>query len=303
MRRRTLLSTLGGGLAALAGCLGAGNPAASDSPSGTTDRTESPEPADATSPTDATSTQTAAPTGAAPTQTTASADVTVERVWLQYGVVTTATADSIGLSYPATPYLGASVRVDGSVPTDAFTLAVGEDGFSPSTVDGLYRTSWGDDVAYDPAMGGGLLLFEPPSDVSGGTRVSLNWPGGERGIDDGVTARLDGKPPQLSASIDGPATHDRPGAPSMSVEVTNEGDAPARFLGALNRHGPRVASMPVGRLSESVPGGESTTIPVDDSWHGLPATDRIGDDRPDVTYRLHYGDTQATSKIRIVEPE
>jgi len=280
MHRRAFLTSAGGALAALTGCLGGGG-------------------ADESTPT-AASSPTAAATPTTPvTSGDPAAGVTVESLHLQYGVVTPTTPDSIGVSNPDAPYLVASVRVDGPLSWEAFGLRMGDVRYGPTRIDRLYRTSWGDDRWYERGRTDGLVLFDAPAGAT--EHLRLTWPGGEQPVDDGIVTRLNASEPQLSASLDVPARHEGSTAPPVTVEVTNEGATASRFLGALNRGGPLVASTPVARLSELVPAGGRTTGSVADSWSGLPDDDRLGDDEPDVTYRLDFVGGEDSAEIRLVE--
>lgn len=279
MHRRAFLTSAGGTLAALAGCLG-------------TEGTDGSSTAAATPTTE--STPTTPITSGEP-----AAGVTVESLHLQYGVVTPTTPDSIGVSNPDAPYLVASVRVDGPLSWEAFGLRMGDVRYGPTRIDRLYRTAWGDDRWYERGRADGLVIFDAPSGATSDLR--LTWPGGERPVDEGIVSRLDASAPRLSASLDVPARHEGATAPPVAVEVRNEGSTASRFLGALDRGGPQVASIPVARLSELVPAGERTTISVADSWSGLPDDDRLGDDEPDVTYRLDFVGGEDAAEIRLVE--
>jgi len=276
MKRRAFVASAGGTLAAVAGCLGTRR--RSDDPPRTDEGTRT-----------ATPTPTSEPT----------ADVTVESLHLQYGVVTPTSPDSIGVVNSDTPYLVAAVRVDGALPRDAFGLRTGDVRHAPTRLDRLYRTAWGDDHWYERGRTEGLVLFEAPSEATDHPR--LTWPGGEHPIDGSIVARLDSSDPQFTASLDVPSEHDDEStAPPVTVEVTNEGSTTGRFIGALNRVGPRVAYTPVVRLSELVAGGERATISVSDSWGGRPADERVGDDDPDVTYHLDFGGGEDSADIRLV---
>lgn len=283
MRRRSLLAGVAGGLTALTGCTD--TVPGSDTATPTATPTAEPEPPESPTPTE-----------------TPTAEVTVEELLVQYGLVTPNSPDSIGLRDPDTPYVVASVRVDGTLPRDAFALRAGDESVAPATTDDpdgfdrFYRTSWGDDEWYDADRGSGLLPFEPPSGAV--DRLRLTWPGGERTLGDAAGERLGG-PPAFTASIAAPETY-ATGTPSIAVEVTNEGDRPGRFVGALNRVGPMVAYTPVARLGELVPAGGTVSIPVPVGW-GLPSDDRIGDDEPDVTYHLDYAGGEDSADIRLVE--
>lgn len=314
MRRRTLLAGAAGAFAALAGCLSDDGPAADDGPGGPSSADGSPIPTDGATPT-ATQTPTDVHTrspgdGSTPTDERIStdertptgdrpaADVTVESAHLQYGVVTPTSPDSIGTLNHETPYVVASVRVDGSLSREDFALRADDASFAPTTVR-LYRTAWGDEEYYEQSRGAGLVLFELSSSATGPVR--LTWPGGEHALDGSAGARLEGGPPDFSASLDVPATHAGTEAPAVAVEATNDGETPARFLGAVNRVGPMIAYAPVARLTAFVPAGETARIAVPDDWGNAPDEERIGDGEPDVRYHLHYGEEHVSAEIRLVE--
>jgi len=276
VQRRTFVASVGGTLATLTGCLGIRRQ--SDGPPPTDNRTRT----------------------ATPTRTDEqAADVTVDALHLQYGVVTPTTPDSIGVSNPETPYLVASVRVDGPLSWEAFGLRMGDVRYSPTRLDRLYRTTWGDDHWYERGRTDGLILFEAPSTTT--EHLRLTWSGGERPIDEGIVARLNASAPERSASLDVPSSHDSGAAPPVAVEVVNESATARRFVGALNRVGPQVAYTPVVRLNELVAAGERARLSVSDSWGGLPAEERLGDDQPDVTYRLDFAGDEDTAEIRLVD--
>jgi len=300
MRRRTLLASSAGLLAGLAGCIDA-------DPGGTTggdeqspvDTTGDGSPTDGDTPTrDGTDTEgaTDTPTATETGGVTPVADVTVESLTLQYGFVEPDSPDSIWVAETETPYVVAAVSVDGPINPEDFALAVGDERYRAIRQERLFRTSWGDDEWYE-RDGSGLLLFELPTDPGDGD-VRLTWPGGEHAPDasEAVRARLDRGPPELSVSIDVPESWGQSQAPPVDIEITNEGDVPARFLGALNRIGPLVAYAPLARLTELVPAGETVTITYDDSWSSVPK-ERVGDDEPDVRYFLHFAGGEASAEI------
>lgn len=280
MQRRAVIVSAAGTFATLAGCL---DTRRSDLGSATP-TTEPTETADVPS----TATDTPTP----------SADVTIESVHLQYGVVTPTSPDSIGVSNTDTPYLVLSVRVNGALSWEGFGLQMGEVSYTPSRLDRLYRTSWGDDHWYELGRTQGLVLFEAPSNPT--TRLRVTWPGGEHPIDDDIVARLKTPTPQFSASLDVPSSHEHDTAPPVTIEVTNEEETVSRFLGALNRVGPRIAYAPVTRLSRLVPPGDTVAISVSDSWTGMPSADSIGDGKPDVTYHLDFAGGEDSGEIRLI---
>jgi|GEM_PF-742222 len=298
MQRRAFISSLAGGLAALTGCLSDTGPGSDDeTPDGTPDETADPgeDSTPTGSPTDGTpdSTPTDSPTHQTPA---ISADVTVNSIQLQYGVVMPDSPDSIGVEHTDTPYVVAAVDVDGELPPGDFTLEAGGQSFEPTQIDRLYRTSWGDESYYE-GSGAGLLLFELSTGLSD---PKLTWPGGEQSVGESASARLDAGPPQFSASFDLPETHEGTEAPPVDIEVTNEGDTEARFLAALNRVGPLVAFTPVARVSEVVDAGATTTLTVADSWGGDVGERDYGETDPDVTYHLHYGEKSASADMQLV---
>ncbi|AXG06047.1 hypothetical protein DU500_06090 [Haloplanus rubicundus] len=277
MHRRAFVASAGGTLASVAGCLGWRR------------RSDGPPPED-----EPTGTATPTPRSGEP-----AAGVTVDALRLQYGVVTPMSPDSIGVSNTDTPYLVASVRVDGPLSRDEFGLRMGDVRYSPTRIDRLYRTAWGDDHWYERGRDDGLVLFEaPPAPTK---HLRLTWPGGERPVGEDIVTRIDASAPAFSATLDVPSRYGGSTAPPITVEVANERSTGSRFLGALNRGGPQVASIPVARVSELVPAGERTTVTVADSWSGLPDDEHVGDDEADVTYRLYVAGGQASAEIRLVE--
>jgi hypothetical protein len=278
MHRRAFVASAGAAFAGLTGCLGT-RPGQSDGTTPTTEPTRT--------------------TGATPQSGEPAAGVTVDALRLQYGVVTPTTPDSIGVSNPDTPYLVASVRVDGPLSRDQFGLRMGDVRYGPTRIDRLYRTAWGDDHWYERGRDEGLVLFEaPPAPTN---HLRLTWPGGERPVGEDIVTRIDAPAPRFSATLDVPSRYGGSTAPPITVEVANEGSTASRFLGALNRGGPQVASTPVARVSELVPAGERTTVTVADSWSGRPDEERVGDDEADVTYRLQFAGGEASAGIRLVD--
>lgn len=304
MRRRTFLSTAGGGLAGavgLSGCLNVGDGGTGDeTPTSNTGPTPTDAPTTTTDPGSANSETTPTDEPTTTAGETGTADVTVRSLHLQYGLVTPSSPDSIGTWNTDTPYLMALVAVDGDLPRSDFTLAVGDEERNPTKKTRLYRTAWGDYQWYARGRPGGLLAFELPTGAPDGS-MRLTWPGGERSVETEIGPRLAAGSPTFSASLSLPETHDSLEAPPVEIEITNEDDVPRRFLGALNRVGPSIAYIPVTRLSGMVPPGESVTLTVEDSWYELPPDDRIGDGEPDVTYHLHYAGGEDSARIRVVE--
>lgn len=282
MRRRAFMGIAGSGLVALTGCL----------TPGTSEERESPP---ANKPT-----QTANLTPTVTTDADRAVSVTIQSLQLQYGLVTPSSPDSIGIDSSETAYLMASVRVDGALSRDEFVLTMGDVGYTPTKIDRLYRTSWGEDQWDEEGRKEGLVSFEAPQPAT--DHLQLKWPGGSRTISESILSRLSEEPPPMSASLAVPNTHHSTEAPAVPIEVTNEGETPGRFLGALNRVGPLIASAPVARLSGLVPAGETVSLSVSDTWTGTPPEEVIGDQDPELTYHLHYSSGKTTAAIRISEP-
>lgn len=294
MRRREFIGIAGGAVVGVAGCTGRPPPGTG----GTTPTDESTGTDGPTTDTDEQPTDTD-DQSTATDEPASDVDVTVESAHLQYGVVTPTSPDSIGVSNPETAYLLTSVSVDGALARDEFSLETGTDSVAPTRLDRLYRTSWGNDQWYERNQSEGLVLFEsPPSAPNGSHR--LTWPGGDYPLEDSFGPRLEARP-QLSAALELPSSHEGASAPPITVEVTNESETARRFLGALNRVGPRVAYTPVARVSELVASDSSTTITVPDTWSGRPPEDRVGDDDPDVTYHLNFAGGEDAAEIRLLE--
>jgi hypothetical protein len=304
---------LAGG-AGLAGCVSRSSsgdePTAS--PTETATRSVAPAPTATSTRPPETTTSSDEPSTATPS---AGYDVSVRYVHLQYGLAYLYNVDSARVREADTPFVAASVDVttDGvSVDppsADEFALRAGTNRYEPAEFDQLLRIHLDDEGWY--TAGHGLLLFElPNAGVDGDLR--LTWPGGERAIGEGIAERVEAGPPELSASLSLPDTHDSADAPPVEVEVTNEGERPARFVGTVARGGPLVASTPVARMTELVAAGETVTLSVGDAWSiddlaELAEYDavKVGDDEPDVTYMLSFasgGEAESDgAEIRLVE--
>ena len=326
-KRRSLLRTMAlAGSAGLAGCFSRSSPGAdpTESPGETgTSPTASPQSSETTdrvittgSP--ATERRTTTETGRKETRTPTPATgytLSTNYVRLQYGLAYLFESDSARVRSPGTPFLAASVDVDPPLSDGPergeFVLETGADAYEPARVDHLLRTFLDDGGDRWYEGGRGLLLFElPKTGIEGDLR--LTWPGGERAIDDAAAERIEAGSPAFSAALDLPDTRDSADEPPIAVEVTNEEERPARFVGTVARSGPLVASIPVARMTELVPPGETTTLTVGDTW----SVDDLGelseydavtvdDGEPDVGYLLSYasgGETVNTgAEIRLVE--
>ena len=278
MRRRALLASIAGGTtAALAGCFDQRGPG--------TDT----EDGDGTT---TTTTRTTTSPG--------SADLFVWNEYVQYGIVIPFSADSIGISKEDTQYY--FVRLDGpaDVGMEDFALAVGDRRVGPTVIENLYHTRWGNDAWYGEAESEGLLAFEVPGDLPDGD-ARLTYPGGQHALDDDLARQLGDPQSSWSATLEVPAevasTHP---FTTVEVQITNESDRPARFVGALNRRGPSVAYTPEGPVSAVIPAGSTNGVTVQSDWDEVPA-DGVGDGEPDVFYGLDYVGGEASAEVRIVE--
>ncbi len=269
MDRRTLLASAGGSIAALSGCL-VFTEDREDLPTEQPPRDGTPDP---TPVEDGTPTPSARP-----------ADVTVESVIQQVGYVSPTTPDSIGVTGLGTRYLVVEVATErGRLARDDFALAVGSAGREPTTPDRFYRTTWGDDAWYEGGRQRGLIAFAVPEDLGSGA-PRLRWPGESTAVPKDVVRRLTTTMPDMTAELAVPDAGDGSREKTVEVAVTNGGDVAGRYLGALNRAGPDVASTPVARVSGVVGAGESRTFEVADEW--VAATTDDGESETSVTYRL-----------------
>lgn len=301
MRRRALLSSVAGALVTIAGCVNGGAGDAAPSPTTNVPPTTNGSPTTDTAARTSDSTPTDTATGTDP-----AADVAVEYVRQQWGVVTPGSPDSIGVSEPDRRFVVARVDVDGTLGREDFALAVGDRTFAPITFDGdggyryLYRTSWGDDHYYERGRDAGLLYFAPDAPADGDA-VALTWPGGESRVEAGVRERLGTPRPPLAVALDVPETYAGDTAPTVGVEVTNEGETTGRFLGALNRVGPHIAYAPVARVTGLVDPGETRRLTVAGDWMDPPRDEDRGDGEIDVTYHLDWAGGRVSAALRSVE--
>lgn len=277
MRRRRLLGATAAALsAAVAGCTSAGG--------------DDPEPTE--------STQTTSPTTT--TRRSSGASTAVSDVVLQPAALQLNT-DYLTV-YDAGQYLFARADVEaGSAPAAEFGLRFAGETYRPlagSARRQLWR-AYGEE--YDPESGG-LLAFELPGSADADDpEAVLTHPGGERDLDAGLRTRLAGDP-EFSFDVSVPDTVAADGTLSVAVAVTNEGDAPARFVGGLNRSGPMIAMKPVEGIRPLVPAGESTTLAIDQSE--VPSDtpdDEVGDGDPDAEFTLHTVAGSEERSVRVVE--
>lgn len=149
---------------------------------------------------------------------------------------------------------------------------------------------------------GGLVAFElPDSAASDDPEAVLSHPGGDYEFGPALRARL-AATTEFSFDIYVPETVAADDSLAAPLAATNEGDAPARFVGALNRSGPNVAMMPVETVRPLVAPGESWTLSVDQS--AVPANtpaDEVGDGEVDAEFTFNTVAGSQQRSVRVVE--
>ncbi|MEE6210237.1 hypothetical protein U3A55_08725 [Salarchaeum sp. III] len=275
MHRRRVLAAAGTLAAtAAAGCL-TGSPA-----SDTTDR-ETPDPP---------KTETTTDTPAVPLS------VSLDRY--QPGVVAMTSPDSIGDR-------GALfLDIDGDDAPARTDFRFRFDGSSYVPVDPddvrLWRAYGNREDAYGVDGRDGWLLFDLP-DSGAAADARLSWPGGEwtptRSLRERLAAGFD-----FSVDYDFPETVEHGERPTVSLAVTNDADAPARYLAALNRAGPRVAHAPIETISFVLDPGETRTWTYEDDYFESDDVDEseVGDGDPDMTYYVDSASENREFQVRIV---
>jgi len=220
------------------------------------------------------------PRTATDTETPASLDVAEPTV--QPGYVAMNSPDSIGVYDDAGQYLAVEVRTVGGTPPDRSAFRFAFDGTDYSPVEtGMSRPLFRDgDLGAGYAEGGGVLLFGLPEtgDASG---AELTWPGGERRFTEEVQQRLAAPLPSFDVALSGPDVATADDDPTLELTVRNTGDVTGRYVLALNRSGPRIASGPVRHISGVLDAGKTDTI-VHDAQSPFP---QEGDPN-DVVYHL-----------------
>jgi hypothetical protein len=254
------------------------------------------EPVGETTTTTRTSTSTA-------TRTTAATSVSASVLALQPAAVVRQT-DYLTVEDRG-QYLFVHATVDGgTADRDEFALSVAGEQYSPlleQGVRGLWRAY--NTGGYDPDSGG-LLVFElPGSTDASDPEVVLERPGGERELDASLRSRV-AAAPEFSADVSVPDTVPNDGSLSVAVSVTNEGDTPARFVGGLNRAGPRIASTPVRAMRPLVPASGEQTVSVDQSEVPLEVSDdEVGDGDPDARFTFYSVAGDTAREVRVVTGE
>jgi len=258
MRRRTILTACGVGVAGLAGCT-------DDTRSRTRTDNRTDPPATATTPTPE------------PSVTATFDSLQPARVALD--------TDYLSISAAERQHLFVAVESEGRLARDAFAFQFDGETYAPlePLARGTYR-AYGDG-AYSEETSNGWLLFSLPEQGDGST-ARLSWPGGEWTPDESVRTRLAAPEPPMAATVSMPEQAENGSAFTLSVEVTNEGDIGGRFVAAVSRYGPQVAATPVERVSAFVPPGESITRTYSQTLYA--DTDDVGDGESDATYEFQW---------------
>lgn len=254
MKRRAALAALATGAAAVAGCttpLGGADDEGSDPGS---------------TPTGSTPTETGQNNDSTPDGTV---DLAVESVAATPEVIALYAPDSIG-TYGGRSEQYLLARIDANAepldPAD-LGLVVGADTVRPRTGVGSGYRLWeyGEQFTFaseqpdgEKRSSPGWVAFELDNPVETDT-VTLQWPGGERAIDDGIVAQLRRPPTTFDVAVDAPEQVADRSAATLSVTVENTGDHRGTFVGALNRIGPAIAYAPVTAVELPLDPGETDT--------------------------------------------
>jgi hypothetical protein len=287
MQRRRFLAVCGAGL--LAGCLG-------ESGDDTPDDTGKPGssgggPDDGTDP-----------------GTVGGPTLSVSVGKLQPALVAMSTPDSIGVySGDRTQYLFLQLAVERGDPPARSELSFRFDGdeHDPLEADGpqdLWRLYDGEESRYDADSGEGWVCFPLPA-TGAPEGAGLTWADNVWVPSPAVRDRLAAAAPPLSVEWAAPDTVEMGEAPTIEVSVTNEGDRAGRFVGALNRSGPRIAYIPVTAISRLIPAGATETWTLETG-----ALDGQGGWTPDggqtaATYHLHWPDRHRQRTVEVVPRE
>lgn len=279
MRRRQLLASSTALL--VAGCISQGD--GTEAPS----RTESPTNTDSPTPT----------TTATPTPVE-KATLSVDDQFVQPGVVTLNSPDSIAVRSDDGQFLLVNVTTtDGpALEQSAFTLHVdGEEHLPKSYQYALFKDG-NYDVEYTPETGTGWLVFGLQEQVAA-EEARLVWPDGEAELSDRVRTRLETPSPPFDVTFEAPETVTEEESPTLSLTVENEGDVAGNCVLALNRVGPDIAYAPIREIVVELDGGETSTMEFD-AKNPYSSTG----DPNDVTYHLELvGGDRISRTIQLAE--
>jgi hypothetical protein len=144
--------------------------------------------------------------------------------------------------------------------------------------------------------GDGFLVFVLPGEGDA-SDAALTWPGGEWPIPESTRQRLAAPVPPLSVDVTVPETVPVDTAPTLTIEVTNEGNQETTFVCAIDRSG--IGFMTVAQIRIPVPAGETVTETVDDP--GLPANSAVDDGEAEATYDIEWAGGGTERNLRVVE--
>lgn len=286
MQRRSYLALAASALStAAAGCTSAGNTADATPTTGTTTTTTTKKPT-----TDTTTTTTTE------TASVSFSELTVQPAALQLNT-DYLTVDDSG------QHLFAQAAVEsGEVDYDSFTLRFAGQTHSPLAGQPRRQLWRSYNEGEYSSHSGGLLVFQLPAsaDVED-PEVVLEYPGGERRLPESLRRRLAANP-SFSYDLSVPETVAANGSLVLELTVTNEGDTPARFVGALNRSGPLVAMAPAETIRPLVPAKESKTVTVEqtEAVSETPSGD-VGDGEVDIEFYLNTVAGTEEGSVRVVE--
>jgi hypothetical protein len=283
MRRRSYLAVAASALStAVAGCTSAG------------DRDADPVAESTTNSATTATTETVTPS--TPAVSTSIQDVVLQPAALDLNVDYLTVRDD-------GQYLFAQATVEeGTAELEEYALRIDGETHQPLTGHArrrLWRMREAREYAPDS---GGLVAFELPGSIEAvNSTAVLAHPGGEYRLDAELRKRLTATP-EFAVDLSVPETVAADGSLSVTVTVTNGGDSPARFVGGLNRYGPRVASTPVEAIRPLVPAGESATRAIDQTRVLADTSDEeVGDGESDVKFSLYTPARSEQRSVRVVD--
>jgi hypothetical protein len=298
MQRRRFLAVCGAGL--LAGCLGESS---ADTPDRASDTPDDGSPGSSGSDTPGSDggTDTGGDSGDG-----TGLSVSVEK--LQPALVAMSTPDSIGVySADRTQYLFLQLAVERGEAPARSELSFRFDGDEHDLLEAdgprdLWRLYDEEESRYDGDRGEGWVCFPLPA-TGAPEGAGLTWGDNVWVPSPEVRERLGAESPPLSVEWSAPDTVEMGEPPAVEVSVTNEGDRAGRFVGALNRSGPRVAYTPVTATSRPIPAGETETWTLETD-----ALDGQGGWTPDgaqtaATYYLHWPGDRGQRTVEVVPRE
>lgn len=275
MHRRSYLALTAGALpSAVAGCTG--SPGGSGGTSTSTANSRS-------------TTTTSTTTKTTPSESGKTASIELREALVQPGVVLLQT-DYLSVVESGGQYLLADVAVtDGEAPMDEFALQFDGQAHAPRPKRETRRLWRAYNLGeYDPANGG-LLVFQLPevasSDQSTAVLQHGSW---NRELSPTANERLATRNPTFSVDVTVTSPIEVGESPRVTITIENTSDVDGRFVAALNRSGPMVASKPADYLSLPVDPGtvaEYVHDATDVTGEEVPR-DNLDDGGSDLEFRL-----------------